>query len=88
MSLAARLKSAQAKVSNQGCRSCKWWETQTPETKSLINAWLDAGNSSMQLHAILSSSDDGVDPAELLDVCYTAWQNHVKHHDETCREPK
>ena len=88
MSLAARLKSAQAKVSNQGCRSCKWWEAQTAETKSLINAWLDAGNSSMQLHAILSSSDDAVEPSELLDVCYTAWQNHVKHHDEMCRESK
>jgi hypothetical protein len=89
MSLANRLKSAQVKVSNQGCQSCKWWETQTPETKSLINAWLDAGNSSMQLHDILSSNPDGsVDPAELLTVSYSAWQNHVKHHDEMCREPK
>lgn len=85
MSLAKRLKSAQAKVANKGCQTCKWWDTQTDETKSLINAWLDAGNSSMQLHAILSSSSD---PAELLNVCYSAWQNHVKHHDEMCREPQ
>lgn len=88
MSLANRLKSAQAKVSNQGCQTCKWWRTQTSETRSLINSWLEAGRSSMQLHAILSSSDDGADSSELLEVCYSAWQNHLKHHDEMCREPK
>ncbi len=88
MSLADKLKSAQAKVSNQGCQTCKWWKAQTSETKSLINRWLDAGNSSMQLHALLSSSDDSVDSAELLNVCYSAWQNHLKHHDEMCRESK
>ena len=88
MSLASRIKSVRAKVSNQGCQSCKWWAAQTAETKSLINAWLDAGNSSMQLHAILSSSDDNADPSELLNVCYTAWLNHLKHHDEMFRESK
>lgn len=90
MSLAARLKSAQAqaKVSNQGCQTCKWWKAQSNETKSLITAWLNEGKSSMQLHAILSSSDDNADPAELLNVCYSAWQNHLKHHDEMCRESK
>jgi hypothetical protein len=89
MSLAKRLKSAQTKVSNKGCQTCKWWGIQTAETRSLINDWLDAGRSSMQLHDILSSSDDdNADSAELLKVCYSAWQNHLKHHDETCREPK
>lgn len=83
MSLAKRLKSAKAKVSNRGCQTCKWWGIQTEETKSLINAWLDAGNSSMQLHSILST-----DPDEFLGVSYSAWRNHVKHHDEMCREPK
>jgi hypothetical protein len=88
MSLAKRLMSAQANVSNKGCQTCKWWSTQTSETKSLINAWLDGGSSSMQLHEILSSStDDSVDPSELLNVSYSAWQNHIKHHDEMCREP-
>ena len=88
MSLAKRLKSAQAKVSNQGCQTCRWWKTQNNETKSLINEWIDAGRSSMQLHDILSSTDDGVDPSELLNVSYSAWQNHLKHHDEMCRELK
>ena len=89
MSLANRLKSARVKVSNQGCQSCKWWKNQTSETKSLINAWLDADNSSMQLHTILSSSDDSnVDPDELLNVSYSAWRNHIKHHNELCREPE
>lgn len=86
MSLATRLKSAQAeaKVANKGCQTCKWWGHQTDETKDLINAWLDAGNSSMQLHAILTTISDDVDPAELLNVSYTAWRNHVKHHSD-CR---
>lgn len=86
MSLAKRLKSAEAKISNKGCQTCKWWNTQTSETKSLINEWLDADRSSMQLHDILSSTDD--DPGERLTVCYSAWQNHLKHHEEMCREPK
>ena len=90
MSLAKRLKSTQAKASNDGCQTCKWWKAQDSETKSLINDWLDAGRSTMQLHNILSTSidDDDVDPAELLNVGYSAWWNHLKHHDEVCREPK
>lgn len=88
MSLAKRLKSAHKKVSNNGCQTCKWWRTQPAETQSLINDWLDSGRSLMQLHDILSSSDDSVDSAELLKVSYSAWRNHLKHHDEMFREPK
>lgn len=86
MSLAKRLKSARVKVSNSGCQSCKWWRAQTPETKALINEWLKADRSSMQLHSILS--DNSADSVEVLKVSYSAWRNHLKHHDEMLREPK
>lgn len=86
MSLAKKLKLAQTKAANRGCQSCKWWAMQTSETKALINEWLDADRSSMQLHGILSSDSDN--PTEVLRVSYSAWQSHLKHHDEMFRESK
>ena len=85
MSLAKRLKSAQINPANKGCQSCRWWKLQTAETRALINEWINADRSSMQLHGILSSDSDN--PTEVLTVSYSAWQNHLKHH-EMLREPK
>lgn len=86
MSLAKRLKSARTNAANKGCQSCRWWQLQTAETRALIHEWLDADRSSMQLHSILS--DDRGEPHEVLTVSYSAWQNHLKHHDEMFRESK
>lgn len=84
MSLADRIKNAQpnANRSNSGCHTCRWWKTTTKETQQLINEWLEAGHSKMELHSILSTPSDDVDSSELLPVTFSAWNNHVKNHRE------
>lgn len=88
MSLYDRIRSAQPGYNNRGCRSCEWFlESITAETRALIDDWIDGQHSLMQLFAIITESDDDTDSPPL-DVSYTAWRMHVKHHVERCRVDK
>lgn len=60
-----------------------WWETITPETRRLINEWLDNQHSLKQLHDILTAPSDGVDPP--LEISMTGFRLHLNHHDTKCR---
>lgn len=86
MSLANRIKAAKKHTSNRGCQTCKWWQTISPETRKLINQWLeDPDNSRLQLYEILSKAGDD-DPGEpLLKVSNSGFRFHLQHHDERCR---
>ena len=84
MSLADRIRSAQPNAANAGCRTCHWWKTITPETQRLINEWLAAKYSVLQLYDILSTpGEDITEP--LLPVSATGFRMHAKHHAEKCR---
>lgn len=86
MSLSARIRSATPAYNNRGCRSCEWFtESITDETRQLINEWIDGKHSLMQLFAIVTERDDEDSDIEPLEVSYTAWRMHVKHHNERCR---
>lgn len=82
MSLADRLRTAQAdpNQANAGCRSCIWLGTIDSEALALINEWLTEGHSTMQLHDIISTPGD--DYPNSLDVSYSAWRAHMRHHRE------
>lgn len=81
MSLADRLRSTQASPNraNAGCHSCLWLATIDAETLALINKWTDEGHSAMQLHEILSTPGEDCSD-NLLDVSYSAWRAHMRHH--------
>lgn len=81
MSLADRIKTAQTQPnsSNDGCRSCLWMATVDADTLKLINEWIAAKNSGMQLHDILSTPGEDCS-TNLLDVSYSAWRGHLRHH--------
>lgn len=86
-SIANRLKSAQpyARRANQGgCVTCQWWKTIRPETRQLINQWLDNGYSGKQLWEIITAGSDGDEPP--LDISITGFRLHLNHHDEKCRD--
>ena len=85
MSLSQRLKSAQPNRSNKLCATCEWWKKIRPETRRLIQEWLDdPTRSRTQLHEIISSPGDDVDEP-VLEVSVSAWRLHLKHHEERCR---
>lgn len=83
-SLSDRLKSAQPNRQNRGgCITCRWWEEITPETRKLINEWLDNEHSVKQLYEILSAPNDGAEPP--LPISMTGFRLHLNHHDNKCR---
>lgn len=86
MTLSDRIREAQEKANyvNNGCRSCHWWSTISDETRALINDWIDAENSRLQLYIILSANVEGQDEPPL-DVSDSAWRTHLRHHNERCR---
>ena len=90
MSLSARIRSAQAdaNLTNRGCRSCTWLRSVNQETKDLINEWIDSEHSLMQLFGIISAADDDDESYVPLGVSFTAWRDHIKHHNERCRGDK
>lgn len=81
MSLGDRLRNAKAEPNkaNIGCRSCAWLSTLDAETLALINQWAADGHSTMQLHDIISTPGDDYND-NLLDVSYSAWRAHMRHH--------
>lgn len=83
--IADRLKSAQRNPANKGgCVTCKWWQTITDETRTLINEWIDNDHSIKQLYDILSSpSDDETEPS--LEISMTGFRLHMNHHNQKCR---
>ena len=83
-SLSDRLRSAQPNRQNRGgCVTCLWWEEIKPDTRRLINEWLDNKHSVKQLHEILSAPTDG---GELpLPISITGFRLHLNHHDAKCR---
>ena len=80
MSLADRLRTAQEdpNQANAGCRSCIWLGTIDTEALALINDWIAEGYSTMQLHEVISASGEDYS----LDVSYSAWRAHMRHHRE------
>ena len=79
-SLTDRLQSAQPNKSNhKTCRTCAWLETVTPEVIALIADWLEAGHSNAQLHEILTTPSDDIEP---LEISMTGFRLHLKHHFE------
>ena len=81
MSLSDRIRSAQpdANLSNRGCRSCMWFADQPPETRALIDEWIDGGHSVLQLWQIISKPDPD-DPGYVpLAISDTGWRNHVRN---------
>jgi uncharacterized protein YodC (DUF2158 family) len=84
--LSERLKTAQRNPSNRGgCVTCKWWDTISDETKSLVNEWLDKDFSAKQLYEILSApvSDESAD--QPVPISMTGFRLHLNHHDAKCR---
>ena len=81
MSLADRLRNTPGipNKANAGCRSCLWLGTIDADTLALINEWIAEGHSSMQLHEIISTPGEDC-PDKLLDVSYSAWRAHTRHH--------
>lgn len=84
-SLSDRLKSAQPNPSNKGgCVTCRWWQEISPDTRRLINEWIDNDYSLRQLYDILSASNtDGDDPP--LPISNSGFRLHMNHHNEKCR---
>jgi uncharacterized protein YodC (DUF2158 family) len=84
--LSERLRTAQRNPSNRGgCVTCKWWDTISPETRALVNEWLDKDYSAKQLYEILSApvSDESVD--QPVPISMTGFRLHLNHHDAKCR---
>lgn len=81
--LSERLKSAQPNPQNKGgCITCRWWETADPETRRLVDDWLDQKFSIKQLWEILTApTEDG----SHLTISNTGFRLHLNHHDEKCR---
>jgi uncharacterized protein YodC (DUF2158 family) len=81
MSLSDRILTAksQANAANRGCRTCKWFEAQSPEAQALINEWLDSGNSMLQLYHIISRPDEDDPDYVPLPISDTGFRNHVRN---------
>lgn len=83
-SLSDRLRSAQPNRQNRGgCVTCRWWEEIKPDTRRLINEWLDNEHSVKQLHEILSAPTESDEPP--LPISITGFRLHLNHHDAKCR---
>jgi hypothetical protein len=86
LSIETRLQTAQRGRSNRSCQSCQWWQNSiTDKTRQLVNEWIDADHSLLQLHDILTQDDDDDPDNKPLRVSITGWRMHLKHHDERCR---
>ena len=77
-SLSDRLRSAQPNKANRNlCVTCAWLETVTPQTRTLINDWLDNDHSVSQLHDIITTPSEDIEP---LVISLTGFRFHLKHH--------
>lgn len=84
-SLSDRLRTAQPNRQNRGgCVTCLWWEQIKPDTRRLINEWLDNKHSVKQLYEILSAPTSDDEPA--LPISMTGFRLHLNHHDTKCRD--
>ena len=74
MSLKERLADIRPRLTNIGCRTCKWLETLGSDDREVFEEWIDSGKSLRQLWEVCHSDPDNPLPNKL-----GAFQDHVRN---------